>query len=182
MGARHKILVNKFCGNAFRPTNMHTRSMLRFFGGMCFLESSIWTHTYWVQLTTGMLYCVFFLKKTRITKLETMKNENYCAGNSKLWKMNPKLNPNGAQRRPNGPLKATNGAQWRSRSAPMDPQRWQKKPQWPSKGTHGSPRDPKDHRRQAKRAQWNLKLKRMPYWRPLGVNALILIYLAAFQT
>jgi len=73
-------------------------------------------------------------------------------------KVTPKVTP---QRRPNGLPKATNGAQWRPRGAPMDPQRWQMEPQWPSKGSQGSPRVPKDHRRQAKRAQWNLKLNKL---------------------
>jgi len=73
-------------------------------------------------------------------------------------KVMPKVSSNDPQRRPNGPPKATNGAQWRPRGAPMEPQRWQMQPQWPSKGTQDSP---KDHRRQAKRAQWNLQLKNL---------------------
>jgi len=77
----------------------------------------------------------------------------------KKSKETPKVTPNDHQRRPSGPPKATNGAQRRPRGTPMEPQSWQMEPQWPSKGTQGSPRVPKDHRRQAKRAQWNLNSK-----------------------
>jgi len=87
-----------------------------------------------------------FVSLTKIPK--TIKNVESVQRDQKAPKVTPKVIPDDSQRRLNGHPKATNGAPGRPRGAQMDSKE-QMEPQWPSEGTQGSPRVPKEHRRQA---------------------------------
>jgi len=140
---RHRCCV--FWGNVFfknppfGPTNMQSNSHL------------------------GRFICVFFLKQNQ---------ENYNSPNTyKKWKnaptmiakwsqsdppMTPKGVPMDPQRRQMEPNDAPEAPRWFPKG-----DKWSPRAQWPSKCTQGIPRVPKDHWRQAQRARWSLKLKKL---------------------
>jgi len=64
-------------------------------------------------------FFVFFFESNP-KELQPSSNGSNSQTNEKL---SPKLNSNDAQRCPNGPPEATNGAQGRPRGAPMEPRR-----------------------------------------------------------
>ena len=99
----------------FRPTNMHTNSMLRFgvenvFFRVLHLDPQILGHTH----NWDVFYVFSLLQINSVLKLQ------FCEYDRQVT---IKVTSDEPQRRFNGPSQATNGQQERPRGAPMDPRR-----------------------------------------------------------